>query len=152
MKNNKGITLIALIITIVVLSILSSIVIISVKEKNGIQKEAKDSKKLLELQEVQQAVLETYIKYKQTENTDYLIGIQCNSKSDINTYAGEEAKILKDSEYTNYYILKDEEDFKKIGIDRVSDFYIVNYTTGEVLNYTTLKNYDGKVLYTSAEE
>ncbi len=152
MKDNKGITLIALIITIAVLSIVISVAVLSVKGQGGVDKETKNNKKLFELQEVQQAVLETYIKYKQSDNAEYLIGIQCNSISDINRYAGEEANLLKDSIYTNYYVINNEENFKKIGIDKSTDFYIVNYKTGEVLNYTTPRNYDGKVLYTSAEE
>lgn len=151
MRKNNGITLIALVITIVVMAILISIAVISTKGKGGVDKEAKDNKKIFELQEVEQAVLETYIKYKQTGNVEYLIGIPC-TQSDIKTNAGELKSFLKDSTYSNYYLLNDLEDLEKIGIKNATDFYIVNYETGEVLNYTTKRNYDGTVLYISGKE
>lgn len=151
MKKNNGITLIALIITIVVMAILISVAVISVKGQGGVDKEAKNNKKIYELQEVGQAVLETYLKYRQTGDEDYLIGIQCNNISDINSYAGESSTLLKDSTYTNYYVLNSEEELEKIGIKSATDFYIVNYEKGEVLNYTTPKNYDGKALYISGK-
>ena len=151
MKKNNGITLIALVITIVVMAILISVAVISVKSPKGVDKEAKSNKKTFELQEVGQAVLETYLKYKQTGNEEYLVGIPC-TLSEINTNAGEHKSLLKDSTYSHYYLLNTEENLEKIGIKDTTDFYIVNYETGEVLNYTTPKNYDGKVLYLNGKE
>ena len=151
MKKNNGITLIALIITIVVTTILISVNVISIKGPKGVSKEVKNNSKIFELQEVQQAVLETYLKYKQTDNEEYLIGIQCDD-SDIDNYAGEQKGLLKDSTYSNYYVLNSEESLEKIGIKSANDYYIVNYKTGEVLNYTTKKISDGTVLYSSGRE
>ena len=70
-KSEKGITIISLIITIIVLTIIAGVVIYM-----GITgaKEVNDSKLNTELQMVQHAVLEQYAKYKTTRDNAYLIG------------------------------------------------------------------------------
>ena len=151
MKKNSGITLIALVVTIVVIAILISVGLLGVETPNRVDKEAKNNKKTYELQEVGQAVLETYIKYRQTGNEDYLIGTPCD-RSNLAMYENELGIIFEDSTYSDYFILDSEENLNKIGIKSSSDYYIVNYKTGEVLNYTTKKNSDGTVLYIKGAE
>ena len=69
MKSNKGITLIALAVTIIVL-----IIIASVGTYSGVQalRDSKENAQLSEVRMIQQAVLENYTKYK-----GLLCGIPC---------------------------------------------------------------------------
>lgn len=151
MKENKGITLIALTITIIVTLILSSIVFTTVRKSNSTVKQARISTKIYELQQVQQVVIENYIKYKQTGNEEYLVGTKCSSQDVLNAYK-EELGIEFKSTYEDYYILGSSDNLKKLGLENSEDYYIVNYKTGEVLNYTTKKTEDGNVLYINGNE
>ena len=151
MKKNKGITLIALTITIIVILILSSVIITTVKKSNSTVKQARISTKVYELQQVQQSVIQNFIKYKQTGNEEYLVGTKCNSQDTLNTYK-EELGIEFKSTYEDYYILGSSDELKKIGLKNGEDSYIVNYKTGEVFNYTTKKTEDGNVLYINGNE
>ena len=151
MKENKGITLIALTITIIVTLILSSIVFTTVRKSDNTVKQAKISTKIYELQQVQQVVIENYIKYKQTENEEYLVGTKCSSQDVLDAYK-EELGIEFKSTYEDYYILGSSDNLKKLGLENSEDYYIVNYKTGEVLNYTTKKTEDGNVLYINGNE
>ena len=167
MKKNKGITIISLVITIIVMLILISITIGSIKDSKNTVNEAKDSKKRLELQEVQQIVFENYIKYKQTGNEDYLIGTQVNSeelmtyKEEIDSFykqleANHEEFEFLDEDYKNYYKIDDNEKLNKLGLqstkENTMDKYLVNYKTGEVYNYTTKKTKEGTILYVRGNE
>ena len=180
MKKDKGITIISLVITIIVMLILISITIGSIKDSKNTVNEAKDSKKRLELQEVQQIVFENYIKYKQTGNEDYLIGTQVNSeelmtyKEEIDSYykqleSNHEEFEFLDEDYKNYYKIDDNEKLNKLGLqstikeydqnsisdeaeENTMDKYLVNYKTGEVYNYTTKKTKEGTILYVRGNE
>lgn len=163
-RNNKGITLIALVITIVVLLIIASISIVG-----GIEgaETAAENKLLTELDMVQHAVLERYTKvcitkeivpgspidYEEMKNelTEYsespkestytitdVNNVQSNQQNDIGTY--------------QYYYRLDSNALKELGITNTKDTYIVNYSTGEVLNETTPKTSSGKILYTYAKD
>lgn len=50
----------------------------------------------------------------------------------------EKKKVL----YSDLYYVLDKADLKELGIDNVADVYVVNYTTGEVFNWS-MKNYAG---------
>ena len=148
MKENKGITLISLIVTMVVMSIILAITVATMKKDNNTVKETKSSMKTYELQEIQQVVFENYIKYIQTKNEDYLVGTKCTSASELTQYETELGITFKEkSEYGNYFFLDSSEALDKLGISNTKDKFIVNYKTGEVLNYTTKKTSDGEVLY-----
>ena len=154
MKNETGVTLVALVITIIVLIILAGIGIGATTGINGNIQEAKTNLAISELSQVQQAVLETYIKYRQTNNSNSLIGIEI-------TYSEAEAEFAKLSSGTLvgiestdvdkvYYKLTPTE-LEELGIQNSEDTYIVNYYTGEVFNITTQKTTDGQVLYVNTE-
>lgn len=149
-KNENGITIISLVITIIMMLILASVTITSIVGRNSVVEDAADSNKILELQEVQQAVFETYIKYKRTENEEYIIGTKCNQEL-LEQYENEVDITLKDTTYNKYYLLNSQ-DLKKLGLNDSIDSYIVNYEMGEVFNYTTKKTVDGKALYTTGKE
>lgn len=153
-RNNKGITLIALVITIVVLLIIASISIVG-----GIEgaETAAENKLLTELDMVQHAVLERYTKaqmikedvpgeMQEIEDVNDTVNLINNQLEDGNTIS------LKINSYTDkdkyeYYYKLNLGTLKELGITNAKDTYIVNYSTGEVLNITTQKTKSGKPLY-----
>lgn len=152
MKENKGITLISLIVTLIVMSIIATITVTTMKKDNNTVNETKSSMKEYELHQIQQTVFENYIKYIQTKNEEYLVGTQCTNVSQLTQYENELDISFKDTAgegYKNYYYLDNDEALNKLGITGTKDRFIVNYKTGEVFNYTAKKNKTGEVLYIS---
>lgn len=157
-NNAKGITLLALVITMIVLLILAGITIhIGV---NGIE-ESKEDTMLSELGIVQNAVLQRKTKADITNEKypgETIIEANINLEKTIeymnhNKASGEEEINRKDSDDSNYYFLSNEnEGLENLGITNSEDAYIVNYETGEVINYTAKLTETGKPLYTYARE
>ena len=157
-NNEKGITLLALVITIVVLIILASITVNIGKE--GI-KESKEDAMLSELAMVQNAILQRKTKADLTQE-DYpgetiaTAGINLEEvieEINDNRASGEEEISKKDSDDSHYYFLSTENGgLEALGITNSEDAYIVNYETGEVINYTTKLTGTGKPLYIYARE
>lgn len=166
-KNEKGITLLALVVIIVVLIILSSIVVNIGKE--GI-KESKEDAMISELSIVQNAILQrktkidvmdgteesdsTEKKYPGQKITELGIDLE-NTIEEINNKiaSGEEEITRKDNDDDNYYLLSTENGgLEALDITNSEDEYIVNYETGEVINYTTKLTGTGKPLYIYAKE
>lgn len=158
MKNEKGITLIALAITIVVLIILASVATYSGAES---LRNAKEETKLSELRMLQEAVIENYTKYKVAQDTSYLIGNPMNS-SDVTTLMNElneqsnEQIYFKGIYYGDvetevnqpyYYYELTEDDLTEMNLSQVKYTYVVNYETGEVINKTLLATKNGDPLY-----
>ena len=160
-RKNKGITIISLTITIILL-----LIIVSITVSIGMNslKDSKENLKLSELNMVQQAVLENYTKYKTTNNDIYILGNQV-SYSDMQTLISEinsknttgENITLKVSDYTSgaldisiYYYELSQEDLEKMRISDTDETYIVNFSTGEVINKTLKVTGSGKPLYTHA--
>jgi Tfp pilus assembly protein PilE len=157
MKNNNGVTLMALTIIIIVLLIITSVATYS-----GLNtlKDAKENAKLSELGIIQQAVIENYTKYKLTKNNMYIRG-DAVDYNEVNNLATEmNVKLLITSAYTiesdqkstSYYYRLEKNDLEEMDISQVEDSYIVNYETGEVLNETQKKTSTGKALYIYATE
>ena len=157
-NSEKGITLLALVITIVVLIILASITVNIGKE--GI-KESKEDAMLSELAMVQNAILQRKTKADLTQE-DYpgetmeTAGINLEEvieEINDNKASGEEEISKKDSDNNHYYFLSTENGgLEALGITNSEDAYIVNYETGEVINYTTKLTGTGKPLYIYAKE
>ena len=149
LKNSKGITLSGLAITIIVLTILAT-----VGATVGITnvREAKDAKLDTELEMVQHAILEQYVKFETTKDVVYLVGNKLE-KSEVDQIAQELditlVEIPDTYENKDYYKL-DKASLKEIGIQNTDDEYIVNYISGKVINITSKKN-DNKPLYTKAD-
>lgn len=153
-KENKGITLIALVITIIVLLILAGISIGEVSKKKGSINESKNQIALSELTKIQQAVMETYIKYKQLGNANVLKGTPITSYDEVEgafnqleskyTYDGTE-----ETDISKYYYKLQKANLIEMGLSNINndDEYIVNYSTGEVLNITQKQAIDGSALY-----
>lgn len=156
-NNQKGITLIALSITIIILLILAGITINM--GKNGIQ-DSKEDAKLSELGMIQNAVLQRKTKADLTKEeypgeTILEAGITLESViNEINSNVNSENTITrKDSNDEDYYLLSNENSgLRELGITNSEDEYIVNYETGEVFNYTEKVTKSGKPLYIYARE
>lgn len=160
LKNNKGITLVALVITIIVLMIIAGVSIGASAGIKGNIKTAKNNIAITELSEVQHAILEAYIKYKQTGNDAYLVGKKL-TYAQADTYLNELSTqiSLKQENYDSleniskekYYYELSASELKSIGIQNTEDVYIANYETGEVFNYTGKTTGDGEILYIDVE-
>lgn len=159
-KEENGITLIALVLTIV---LLVSIVAVSINYAYDGISYGEEKKILTELEEVQQAVMQKYIEIKQlnkdTEESSYIDYAKKLDISTINKYAN----ILKNT-YTDestvdaskYYYGLTKSNLNELGIDIKKDInekkymikadgdivlYIVNFYYGEILNVYYSENY-----------
>ena len=152
-KNEKGITLIALAVMMIVM-----VIILSITTYSGISSVDESSRKKLtsELEIVQHAVLEVYTKYQIFNDISYLVGDKIQSINDIPTEYRDSLKVKNIAFSSNnrtessYYKL-DENKLKDIGIEESNYQYIVCYKTGEVMNITVKKTSNGELLYASFE-
>ena len=159
LKSKNGVTLLALVLTVVIILILAGIGTYS--GMSSLTK-SEDSRLSSELLMVQHAILEAYTKYivtnKVVQNENALAGeILTGNESYIEKsdgkyyfkYDGENKIELKDSNISNYYLISTEDEFQKLGMTNTTDNYVVNYKTGEVMNVRLLKNSRGEALYVS---
>ena len=156
LKNDKGITLIVLIITIIVLLILAGVVIVGgiSGTDNSIENRAES-----ELNEVHHALIERYTKYQLTKDKSLLVGtmIDLSSLTDVPnsiTWKVTQFTSVNDSDIKNpdrkYYRLN-KSDLEKLGLkgDYNNSSYIVNYYSGEAYDETNKTTSKGIVLYKS---
>lgn len=153
MKNEKGITLIALAVMIVVLLIIAGV---GIGASSGSRSQIKMSKSNIataELSQIQQIVLETYVKSEQTHNSNYLIGTVISyseaesALAEIDTGLSLTINSAEDATGEKSYYRLEPNDLDELGIKEATDTYIVNYSTGEVLNITTKYTATGEALY-----
>lgn len=166
MKNENGITLSALVITIIVIFILASISI-----NYGVDTLNESKAKTLEasLEMVEQAVAEQYVKATELS----LLNVKTTSEqpatfvgtiikaNDLPQIAGSDSIVFQKKEelagktnaditYAESYYRLTPTDLEKLKIESDDDTkytYIVNYSTGEVYNETKQKTSLGKTLY-----
>lgn len=151
-NEEKGITLVALVITVVILTILGASTLTIV---NNTQKSSQDTREKAELNMIQQLILERYTKYTLTKDSDILIGKKFGDSSDSSEPSTEYDKLPYQLEYispignieneTNvekYYYMIYGEYLAKLGIDNTTNIYIVNYYTGEVMQLDTEETTD----------
>lgn len=161
-KNNSGITLMALIITIIVLIILAGIGIGSATGMKGNINQSKEAVAITDLSKIQQVVLENYIKYKQLNQEKFLKGekityAEAKAEFDGLGFSGDES--LKVSSYnetdpSTFYYKLDTMHLKEMGLQNIGseNEYIVNYSTGEVFNIKQKKTSSGHILYVYSKE
>lgn len=139
--NEKGVTMLMLVITIIVFLIILSIVV-----TGGISssESSKKSKLMDDLEIVQHAVLEQYTKYKVLNDSRVLIGEEIQDMQEVKELTLSLGITLKEN--SRYYKLN-KQDLKDIGVKNTNDIYIVNYFTGEVLNYTKAENGERYYIY-----
>ena len=146
--EQKGITLIVLVLTIIIMLIIAGISIfgtITVKD------EAEESIQISALEMVHHAVLERYTKSQLTKEdlpgTLITLSEVQEIIKEINSNTGENITLKG----TEYYELA-QEDLEELGIAGDENIFIVNYSTGEVINKTLKATKSGKALYTYSKE
>ena len=146
-KNDRGITLISLIILLTVMAILVSVSISAVVIN---QKETKIDTFKSELIMVKNAALQrkTLI---DTTSTDYeeLPGTEI-SKKEVEKVVRKKNITLKGND--GDYKLLNSGELEKLGITNTEDEYIVNYQTGEVINKDKFDMFDEALYIYSVEE
>lgn len=149
LRKTNGVTLVALIITVILLLIISGISITGTLRGH---KETKEASQISELNMIQHAILERYTKAQLTK--EELPGTTIK-KNDVQTIideikdiTGEKNITLKGTEYKELSI----SDLEKLGVTNVEDTFIVNYKTGEVINATKKVTESGKALYVYSRE
>ena len=157
-KSQKGITLVALVVTVIVLLILAGIGIGELSNNNEDITQTKDTMSLAELNKVQQVVIENYLKYMQMKNEHILTGVGQKIDEEKYNEINNKLKQISNNEFQlndysdnteeSYYMLNGD-DLKSLGLQNIhnNDVYVVNYSTGEVFNYTQQKNAAGDILY-----
>lgn len=146
-RKNNGITLVALVITIIVLIIIASISITGILQDTD---ETKDNVAISELGMVQHAILERKTKAQLTK--EELPGQSVTSTQlqqvidEIKAKSG--TTITLEGNPEDYKLL-DDEALQDLGIENYKSEYIVNYSTGEVIDITRQVTEDGTVLYTN---
>ena len=148
-KNQKGITLISLVITIIVLLIIAGISLQGVKVD---KKETENNKLKTELDMVQHAVLERYTKYSLTKDTDLLVGTKIDNIQEKSAEVDWKIKTPEASKPEEKYYELTPQELSALGLKNSEDTYIVNYKTGEVFNESKQKTSEGTLLYTYAIE
>lgn len=170
-KNQNGITLVTLVITILVLLILASASLnMTFTEIDNVR----NDKLKAELGIVRQAVVEQYQKAealgktgvsKSEEQLDIWVGTRISTSEDIDLPEGLIAILrengLEDNENAymftynenswenqeDLYYRLNKENLQTLGIDKSEHEYIVNYKTGEVYNETQKVTFDNELLY-----
>lgn len=161
-KSQKGITLIALVVTIIVLMILAGIGIGELSNNNEDVAQTKNTIALSELSKVQQVVIENYLKYEQLKNDSFLtkIGKKIEDETEYNEInnefkeiSGKDLKVEFNTDIDKSYYKLSGDDLNSMGLENIhnKDVYVVNYSTGEVFNYTQKKTATGEVLYVYAK-
>ena len=152
LRKNKGITMVALVITIIILLILAGISVTGVIR--GID-ETNESTQISQLEMVQHALLERKTKADLTKETlETLPGTTANYTelqnliNEINTISS--ANITLRGNKEDYKELSTA-DLKELGIEKETNTFIVNYKTGEVINKTQKVTKAGRALYTYAK-
>ena len=135
-KQEKGITILILVIIILSLLILAAVAInAGLSDLDA----TKDSKLEGELNMVQYAVLQQYVKYKTTLDSSYIIGTDFNNQ--IQSFVSTNYNGISiahninnnDEKYKHYYKITPEQ-LVTLGVQDSNYSYIVNYYTGEVFN------------------
>ena len=151
LRKNKGITMVALVITIIILLILAGISVTGVIR--GID-ETNESTQISQLEMVQHALLERKTKADLTKEKETLPGTTANYTElqdlikEINKMSS--ANITLRGNKEDYKELSTE-DLKELGIEKETNTFIVNYKTGEVINKTQKVTKAGRALYTYAK-
>ncbi len=168
-KNDKGVTMVVLVITIVILLMLTTVGLnVGYSSINGII----DQKLKSELGMVKQAATEQYLKAATVNKIEvpleenavvFWVGTRLTNFSEISFPAAESITLTKDAEdffakeasyapvyQEDCYYRLTPSDLNKIGIGDAKDTYIVNYKTGEVYNETEQVDKGRTLLYLPA--
>ena len=139
-KRNKGITLISLIVTIIILSILSTIAIYS---GNEIIRQAKLNKFTAELKIMQTEINSLYDRYSSGETEVLNYGEDLDSQANY-VFSNLDSEIENRDEYRYYnqYTIENQ-----LGLEQIEGEFYVNVKKRSVISREGLE-YEGKVYYT----
>ena len=138
-KNVNGITLIALVITVIIILILSSVAIYTGK---SIISSSKLTKFTAEMKIMQMQVNDLYDKYKNGDNAILELGEELSSNEQENTaFSG--AGIID----TTGYRFFSQTTIESLNIEGVDGEFLINVEKRSVVSYEGL-NYDGEMYYT----
>ncbi len=165
-KNNEGVTLITLVVTVIVLSILIGI---GIPTANTVLQDTKKDRLSIELGLVRQAIMEQYgkafavgktEKTAEEERVSFWVGQKITNFSEIKLPEQDKVSFHQEIEQfyqknqnynctyqEDYYYRLDPEKLSQIGIKNAVHTYIVNYKTGEVYNETKQLNGNSELLY-----
>lgn len=138
-KNVNGITLIALLITVIIILILSSVAIYSGK---SIISSSKLTKFTAEMKIMQMQVNDLYDKYKNGDNAILELGEDLSSNEQENT-AFSCAGIIDTKDYRFF----SQTTIESLNIEGVDGEFLINVEKRSVVSYEGL-NYDGEMYYT----
>lgn len=148
-EDRQGVMMVVLAITLAIIFILAGIgVNIGVESVKTTQ----DSKLTYELEVVQHAVLEQYMKYKTTKNKSYLVGNKMEQQEveELASQLGITLVNIPDTYDNKDYYQLDKASLLEIGISNTDDEYVINYISGEVINITKKTTNKGTTLYVRA--
>ena len=142
--NSKGVTLIALVITVIVLLIIASIATYS-----GMQiiESSKLNTFTAEMKIMQTQVNNLYDKWQRGEEDINTLGKSLNYNSEVQEQVNEVLKTVLDIQDTTGYRYYDQETIQDLGIEGVKQEFFINVEQREVVSYKGLR-YDGDMYYT----
>ena len=155
--RNKGITLIALVVTVIILLILSGVTISAITGENGILKKAKLAKEISETSNEKESIELAFMSAKMKNSYEILqedVEKELNEKGYKVIFDGEYYKITT-KETKNEYIadkygnIKEKNKYYYVSENVISDGNI-KINVGDTINYTVINNEDAK--YTSPIE
>lgn len=143
LKNNKGITLISLVVTIIVISILAVTVFAT---SNSLILDTKMKTVLANMYLVKGKVETIYEEYKFDDDNSVLVGTEYKDSL-------EEYHVNKKS--SDLWYVWNKNTLTQVGLDNKMlsgrSNYIVNYTTGEIIYTSGCEDDNGNILYTLTE-
>ena len=148
-KNNKGISMISLILIVVIMIMLASITAYEAKGLLSITKTQAVATNLLLIQAKVRIINEQVVFEKDDEKKqELLVGTKLSENAQMLNEMKQKNIISDDENVENYYILS-QENLKNMGLDTLnaSDGYVVDYDTEEIIYVTGVENEDGVYLY-----
>lgn len=154
-KNNRGVTLVALSITVIVVIMLTTITAnIGLDSINS----TKDRKLQAELQMISQVVATEFSKAIELNTIDVnssdtvpkpdnFIGTEISASDLPSISSGVTWKLGSEASGYKAYFRLEPTDLEKLGVKNAEDSYIVNYYTAEVYNVTRKVSSKGAPLY-----
>lgn len=154
MKNNKGITMISLVIVVLIMILLASV---TAYEANGLVSIARVQSVTTNLLLIQAKVriINEKIVFESEEDkkSQLYVGTKLlEGDRALETMRDKEIVTNDDINNNSYYLLS-KEDLIDMGLESINseDGYVVNYTTEEVIYIKGVKNNVGKYLYKLSE-
>lgn len=154
MKNNKGITMISLVIVVLIMILLASV---TAYEANGLVSIARVQSVTTNLLLIQAKVriINEKIVFESEEDkkSQLYVGTKLlEGDRALETMRDKEIVTNDDINNNSYYLLS-KEDLIDMGLESINseDGYVVNYTTEEVIYIKGVKNNEGKYLYKLSE-